>query len=365
GHAWQSTRPMVPPGPALPRLPATHFVTMGGTHNSYVLPTAFQDGDTLAVQLTSNAVWSGIANDSPTMRFRVIVHLPDAAPFFTLSLTHFESNTATANNRFILPGNTNTGAVAGGSGDPYVAQAPDEWFEVFRPVTGNWRIAGGTPAQRITGDIEVAAGLGGTRTATLTPAGITKAQVPPGRVSYDRGPYVALALGPSVAGASTAGGSALGPQAVPPGRITYDTARGVPGPPGAAGADGAAGAGGDAILAVVDADFGASPASSGSFVISGLTGLVVDDPVLVTMAVDPADPTASEEQVVLTVIDTSTTEITVYWESVSAMFSGTHKVQYVVSAAVSTFGNFSPGEQLGLQIDAAGAGAPVKLSGKE
>ena len=158
-------------------------------------------------------------------------------------------------------------------------------------------------------------------------------------------------------GPAGSGGGGIGP----PGRRGDEGRRSfIPGPAGAAGSGGG-GAGSAVELATIT--LGTTPALTGSFTITGLSGLTTNDPVLVQLAVPVADPTESEEQISISGIVTSATVITCYWQSVDGTPKfGSRTVMYAVPTTISSLGNFNPGEQLGLQIDAGGAAAPVKLT---
>jgi hypothetical protein len=149
-----------------------------------------------------------------------------------------------------------------------------------------------------------------------------------------------------------------------PGRRGHDGRRApiIPGPAGAAGSGG--GAGSAVELATIT--LGTAPRDGGSFQITGLSGLTVNDPVLVQLAVSTTDPTESEEQISISGIVTSATVITCYWQSTDGTPKfGTRTVMFSAPTGIWSLGNFDPGEQFGLQIDAGGAAEPVKLTGLE
>ncbi len=138
---------------------------------------------------------------------------------------------------------------------------------------------------------------------------------------------------------------------------------GPPGPTGTTGATGPAGVSG-AIMATATVSFGTGAQASGTFQITGLSGLVVNTPVEVSMAVDTADPTESEQSCVITGIATSTSVITCYWNAVDVM-QGTRKVQYLIAASASNL-TLSEGQMVGLPITHAGPGTngpAVPISG--
>lgn len=126
---------------------------------------------------------------------------------------------------------------------------------------------------------------------------------------------------------------------------------GPPGPPGSTGATGATGPAGvsGAIMALATVNFGTSAQSSGTFQITGLSGLVLNTPVEVSMAVDTADPTESENNCTITGIATSTSVITCYWDAHRGSMQGTRKVQYLIAAAASNL-TLSEGQFVGLPI---------------
>lgn len=132
---------------------------------------------------------------------------------------------------------------------------------------------------------------------------------------------------------------------------------GPPGPPGSAGATGATGPAGvsGAIMALATVNFGATATTSGTFQITGLSGLVLNTPVEVSMAVDTADPTESEQNCTITGIATSTSVITCYWDAHGGRMQGTRKVQYLIAASASNL-TLSEGQMVGLAITHAGPG---------
>lgn len=155
-----------------------------------------------------------------------------------------------------------------------------------------------------------------------------------------------------------------GPQGIPgnDGVDGQDGRDGVDGPPGAPGATGASGVVGSVLNTAV-VDFGV-PALSGSFQITGLSGLVVNTPIAVSMAVNTADPTDSEQQCLITGIATSASVITCYWYGASDYMSGLKTVQYITSTATGNL-TLSPGQFVGLPIDAGSNGPAQAISGAQ
>jgi hypothetical protein len=162
----------------------------------------------------------------------------------------------------------------------------------------------------------------------IGPAGI------PGMMGTDGlggAPGPAGPQGPS--GSSGAGSPGI------PGLAGFDGLVGAPGSPGVAGATGPtgptgpAGSAGSGLIASVDVNLGTVPLWSGSFTISGLSGLTPGDPVLVTRGIgaggvsgEPEDEAQESVAAAGKVITSST--IMVQWESVNGPISGTRRFYY-------------------------------------
>lgn len=120
------------------------------------------------------------------------------------------------------------------------------------------------------------------------------------------------------------------------GRDGVDGEDGRDGLPGAVGATGASGGGGSSAIAVaVAVNLGTVPLWSGSFDITGLSGLTLNAPVLVSTGVNTSDPTESEEQIAASGIAISTTTVRVYWESLNGPVYGTRTFNYLVATSVT------------------------------
>lgn len=89
-----------------------------------------------------------------------------------------------------------------------------------------------------------------------------------------------------------------------------------------------AGTGASAISSVA-VNLGATPLWSGSFDITGLSGLTLNQPVMVTCGVDTTIPDESEEQLACSGIATSATTIRVYFESIGGPVAGTRTFYYI------------------------------------
>jgi hypothetical protein len=185
--------------------------------------------------------------------------------------------------------------------------------------------------------------------------GPTGSMGPPGLDGNDGADGIQGVMGPTGPSGATGATGANGIDGVtgpagpmgPPGLDGLDGVDGVPGPAGskgdtgATGATGPAGGGSSAILTTATANLASVPTFSGSFVITGLTGLTLNTPILISQAVNILDPTESEEQVICTAIVTATTDITVYWQAVESPVYGTKTFQFAVPSGV-TFGATGP-----------------------
>lgn len=124
---------------------------------------------------------------------------------------------------------------------------------------------------------------------------------------------------------------AMGPQ----GEEGPEGPDGSPGSPGAVGATGAtgdtgpAGVASTAIIQTSVVNFGATEQTSGSFTVTGLSGLTIGTPILASLAVTATDPTESEQSAVLTGIATTTSAITFYWNAIDGM-QGLHTIMWAV-----------------------------------
>lgn len=171
----------------------------------------------------------------------------------------------------------------------------------------------------------------------------------------------------------------------PPGVDGERGADGDPGPPGAAGATGATGpaggGGGGSIATEVEVNLGTDSHVSGSFVISGLAGLTLGQPIMIQQTAGPYTnkgtlEDVAEEPVWCTARVASTSSINVYWQS-SRPLSGNVKFAYLVATGVTATGvqvkddnvlTVNPASVLnfGLGIDVANAGggqADITLAG--
>jgi hypothetical protein len=166
-------------------------------------------------------------------------------------------------------------------------------------------------------------------------AGPSGAQGPPGLDGQDGGDGSPGPAGPAGIDGATGATGATGPQG-PPGLDGADGQDGAPGPPGPTGATGPAGGGGSGAIAVaVAVNLGTTPLWSGSFDVTGLAGLTLNDPVLVSTGVSTSNPTESEEQIAASGIAISTTAFRVYWESLNGPVYGTRTFNYLTATGVT------------------------------
>lgn len=99
------------------------------------------------------------------------------------------------------------------------------------------------------------------------------------------------------------------------------------------------GGGGSGVLATTTVNLGSTLTMSGNFQITGLSGLTLNDPVPVFLAVSTTDPTEAEEQISISGIATSTSVVTCYWQSVDGTpKSGNKLVSYLVASGVTASG---------------------------
>lgn len=202
--------------------------------------------------------------------------------------------------------------------------------------------AAGAPGAPGAAGVDGSDGADGNPGAT-GPQGATGPMGPPGNDGAD-GPE-GSAGSPGANGAAGATG-AQGPQGNPgpPGNDGADGPEGPggpPGPPGAAGATGATGPAGvsGAIMSTATISLGSTPARSGTFDITGLSGLSIGAAVPVQIAVVAADPTEAEEQIVISGIATSASVVTCYWQSVDGTPKlGSRLVSFIVADSVAVLG---------------------------
>lgn len=138
-------------------------------------------------------------------------------------------------------------------------------------------------------------------------------------------------IGPTGPTGASGNDGAQGPAGVP-GQDGADGQDGIPGPAGAQGATGntgPAGAPSTALLLTASVNFGSTAQSSGTFDITGLSGLVVNTPILVEPSININDPTESEQSCVITGYAVSSSVIRCYWNAIDVM-QGTRNVQYAV-----------------------------------
>lgn len=108
----------------------------------------------------------------------------------------------------------------------------------------------------------------------------------------------------------------------------------APGPSGAAGSVGAtgptgpAGSAGAGLISSVDVNLGTVPLWSGTFDITGLSGLTIGDAVLVTRGIDPTIPDEAQESVGAAGVVISATTIRVQWEGIGGPMAGTRRFYY-------------------------------------
>ena len=114
------------------------------------------------------------------------------------------------------------------------------------------------------------------------------------------------------------------------------------GPAGPPGADGSGGGGGTTLMAltVVEVNLGSIPTLSGTFQITGLSGLTPGTNVLITQINGPytgkgtlADE--AEDQVSVSAQVTSSTTITAYWNAVESPIIGNIKFGYAVGSSIT------------------------------
>ncbi len=156
-------------------LGGTEFeVSLSGTLTDYVLPAAIQPGDTLAVTLTGSATLNSIVPPlGVNTNFWFFLALRDVGGNFALTIP--DVGTFVTGKAFRTPGQP-----FGGAAVSYVMSSEEEACVISYSSTVGvdiWRIIAGTAAQAIDGDITVAGGNGGTRTAAITAGVIVNADI--------------------------------------------------------------------------------------------------------------------------------------------------------------------------------------------
>lgn len=140
------------------------------TWTNFDLAAAFpgiRPGDTIAIALAANLTIDSII--PPSGGFWCFAGINHESGDFALTIT--DGGDLGTTNQFRTPGQP-----FGAAPFPYVIRSKEDWMVwAHTPITQAWRVIAGTAAQRITGDVEVQPGLGGTRIATLTGAGASKA----------------------------------------------------------------------------------------------------------------------------------------------------------------------------------------------
>jgi hypothetical protein len=151
--------------------------TVTGTLDPYLLPEAFKSGDSLVWVLTGNTVLNrirmfddSIPEDGTWLFLSVRDQSGGVTPGWTLTLP--DTGAVSVDGSIRPPGQ-----VQGTSPGPsYIMQSEEEGCTMVIRA-GNWRLTGGTAAQAVEGDILIAAGNGGTRTAAIAPGVIVNADV--------------------------------------------------------------------------------------------------------------------------------------------------------------------------------------------
>lgn len=144
----------------------TYYVTVTGTLTNYTLPTGFKCGDMLMLQVTGNVTLNSIEPPLGTDRdfwFIMCMVYQNGGDFY-VDIPNI--GTSSGNGRpFRTPGQLYPASTA----YTYRMQSEEEAILChYSPETvETWRIVAGTAAQAVTGAVEIAAGKGGTRTATL------------------------------------------------------------------------------------------------------------------------------------------------------------------------------------------------------
>jgi hypothetical protein len=154
------------------RTPQTFFVTMTGVLTDYLLPSSFKAGDNLAVTLLGDVTLNSIVAPSTGFWFFLSIQEQTGGDF-AITIPDVGAGA----NFFRTPGQP----FGGGAAVPFVMRSREESATLTTISLGtiastSWRVASATSAQRVTGDVEIAAGNGGTRQASLTSSG----RVPPG-----------------------------------------------------------------------------------------------------------------------------------------------------------------------------------------
>lgn len=148
----------------------------------------------------------------------------------------------------------------------------------------------------------------------------------------------------------------------PPGADGADGIDGNIGPQGITGATGPAGVAG-AIMSTATVNFGSTAQTSGFFDITGLSGLVLNTNVECSLAVNPLDPTESEQLCVMTGIAISTTIIRVYWNAIDVM-QGTRTVQFLVPNTVTGSTSATSGNAITVTgtVDLTGSTSTINIT---
>jgi hypothetical protein len=151
--------------------PTEYQVSLSGTLVDYVLPTGMRAGDTLSIVLTGDVIIDSIV--PPSGGFWCLVILRDQSGG-NWSLTVRDSALGLVGSRgFRTPGEP-----FAGSPTNYVMQSEEEGMIIgYTEISLSWRIYAGTAAQAITGDVVVAGGNGGPRTAAIGTAVIVNADI--------------------------------------------------------------------------------------------------------------------------------------------------------------------------------------------
>lgn len=143
----------------------------------------------------------------------------------------------------------------------------------------------------------------------------------------------------------------------PPGPTDYTFRPPIPGPPGPAGAS----AVGVATTQVVN--LGSNPVLSGTFQITGLSGLTTGIPVPVMLAVVSTDPTEAEEQISISGIASSSTTVDCYWQSVDGTpKAGTRTVMFITVGSVGFAVGSGNAINVTTQVDLVGSTSNLNIT---
>lgn len=177
-------------------------------------------------------------------------------------------------------------------------------------------------------------------------AGIGTPGVPGRTIEPERPRIIPGAAGAAGAAGATGAAGAAGAIGPPSRVIEPERPRMIPGPAGAVGAVGPAGIAPTGVVAVTAVNFGSTPRLSGSFDISGLSGLTANTRIQMFHAVDLAHPDESEEQILVTGYALNSTTIRGYWKSES-FFSGVRDIGYMIGSSVVVGANIIQGAGFG------------------